>query len=79
MLFRLKIQINLCEQSYDLALVQWYDFKYQAKNWLFKYNCPHLKLLEMFTLIVLESIIEPVHIIPQFNKENKYLVNMFLF
>lgn len=79
MLFRLKIQINSREQLYDLALVQWYDFKYQAKNRLFKYNCPHLKLIEMFTLVTIESIIEPVHIVPRFNNENEYLVNMFLF
>ena len=64
---------------YDLALIQWYDFKYQAKDRLFKYDCPHLKLLEMFTLIAIESIIEPVHIIPRFGKENEYLANMFLF
>jgi hypothetical protein len=79
MLLRLKIKINSYEQSYDLALVQWYDFKYQAKNRLFKYDCPHLKLVEMFTLIAIESIIELVHIIPRFGKENEYLVNKFLF
>ena len=79
MLFRLKIQVNSYEQSYDLALIQWYDFKYQAKSQLFKYNCPHLKLIEMFTLIAIESIIELVHIIPRFGKENEYLVDNFIF
>lgn len=79
MLLRLKIKINLCEQSYDLALVQWYDFKYQAKSRLLKYDCPHLKLIEMFTLISIESIVELVHIVPRFGKENEYLVNKFLF
>ena len=79
MLLRLKLQINSCEQSYDFALIQWYDFKYQAKNRLFKHDCLHLKLIEMFTLIAIESIIELVHIIPRFGKDNEYLVNKFLF
>jgi hypothetical protein len=61
-------KINSYEVSYDLA-----------KNRLFKYDCPHLKLIEMFTLIAIESIIELVHIIPRFGKENEYLVNKFLF
>jgi len=77
MILRLKIQINLYEHSYDLALVQWYDFKHQTKHQL--YDCPHLKLIEMFTLVAIESIIELVHIIPRFGKENEYLVNKFLF
>jgi hypothetical protein len=79
MLLRLKIQINNEKKEYEFALVQWYDFKYQAKNRLFKYECPHLKLIEMFTLVAIDSIIEPVHIISRFGKKNEYLVNTFLF
>ena len=79
MLLRLKLQINSCEQSYDLALIQWYDFKYQAKNRLFKYDCPHMKSIPMFTIIAIDSIIGPVHIIPRFNKPNEYFINLFMF
>ena len=75
MLLRLKIQIRNKKEIYELALIQWYEFKYQTKNRLFKYECPHLKLIEIFTLVAIDSIIESVHIIPRFGKENEYLVN----
>lgn len=50
MLLRLKIQIKNEKREYEFVLVQWYDFKYQVKSRLFKYECSHLKLIEMFTL-----------------------------
>ena len=68
MLLRLKIQIRNKKEIYELALIQWCEFKYQTKN-------PHLKLIEIFTLVAIDSIIESVHIIPRFGKENEYLVN----
>jgi hypothetical protein len=79
MLFRWKIQVKNEKNIYEFALIQWYDFKYQTKNRLFKYECPHLKSIEMFTLVAIDSIVEPVHIISRFGKENEYLVNTFLF
>lgn len=76
MLFRLKIQVKNETNIHEFALIQWYDFKYQTKTRLFKYECPHLKLMEMFTLVTIDSIAEPVHIIPRFGKENSLaLVN----
>ncbi|PKK56601.1 hypothetical protein RhiirC2_799672 [Rhizophagus irregularis] len=76
MLFGLKIPGH---DEQELALVHWYDFKYNDLHRLFKYDCPYVKRIPMFTVIAIESIIEPVHIIPCFNKTNEYFVNYFIF
>ncbi|UZO27203.1 uncharacterized protein OCT59_019408 [Rhizophagus irregularis] len=76
MLFGLKIPGH---NEQELALVHWYDFKYNDLHRLFKYDCPYVKHIPMFTVIAIESIIEPVHIIPCFNKTNEYFVNYFIF
>ncbi|EXX57401.1 hypothetical protein RirG_207510 [Rhizophagus irregularis DAOM 197198w] len=76
MLFGLKIPSH---DEQELALVHWYDFKYNDLHCLFKYDCSYVKRIPMFTVIAIESIIEPVHIIPCFNKTNEYFVNYFIF
>jgi hypothetical protein len=62
--------------------VQWYEFKY--KNKPFVYGCPLLKLIEKYNFIEIEAIEEIVHIIPRFDikdkyKVNEYFVNKFIF
>ncbi|PKY23593.1 hypothetical protein RhiirB3_387349 [Rhizophagus irregularis] len=76
MLFSLKIPGH---EEKNLALVNWYDFKYNVSHRLFKYDCPHLKKILIFTVIAVESIIEPIHIVPRFEKDNEYFVNLFIF
>nr|CAG8445894.1 2857_t:CDS:2 [Entrophospora candida] len=63
----------------NLALVHWYKFKYNDSQRLFKYDCPHMKSVPMFTIIAIDSIIGPVHIIPRFNKPNEYFINLSMF
>ena len=76
MLFSLKI---LSHKERHLALVQWYDFKYNNPYKLFKYDCPYMKIIQIFTIIIVDSIVEPVHIISRFSKSNEYFVNVFMF
>ena len=50
--------------AFDLALVQWYDFWYKNnKQWLYKYDCLLLQLLDMYNFVPVESIIELVQVI----------------
>ncbi|RHZ45890.1 hypothetical protein Glove_645g20 [Diversispora epigaea] len=44
----------------NLTLVQWYDFKFEKNSYL--YNCPLLKLVELYNLIPIETIDNIVHI-----------------
>jgi len=60
----------------NLALVQWYDFKFEKNSYL--YNCPLLKLVELYNLIPIETIDNIVHIIPRFDKDNEYFVNKYI-
>ena len=60
----------------NLALVQWYDFKLQRNSYF--YNCPFLKLVELYNLIPIETIDNIVHIIPRFGKEDEYFVNKYI-
>ncbi|RHZ83388.1 hypothetical protein Glove_95g46 [Diversispora epigaea] len=52
----LMTKIEIKEKSLlNLALVQWYDFKFQKNSYL--YNCPFLKLMELYNLIPIETIL----------------------
>ena len=66
--------------SFNLALVQWYDFCY--KNDIqrsYKYSCPLLQITDMYNVIPIESIIELVQVIQRAEKQNEYFVNIYLF
>jgi hypothetical protein len=76
MLFSLKIPGH---EEQKLALVHWYDFKYSNPRQLYKYDCPHMKTISTFTIIAVDSIVEPIHVIPRFGKINEYLINSFIF
>ncbi|RHZ82081.1 hypothetical protein Glove_114g4 [Diversispora epigaea] len=60
----------------NLALVQWYDFKFEKNSYL--YNYPLLKLVELYNLIPIETIDNIVHIIPRFDEDNEYFVNKYI-
>ncbi|RHZ88371.1 hypothetical protein Glove_23g195 [Diversispora epigaea] len=59
-----------------LALVQWYDFIEETP---FVYGCPLLRLVEVYNFIEIEAIEDTIHIVPRFDKNNKYFVNKYLF
>ncbi|CAG8844794.1 34070_t:CDS:2, partial [Gigaspora margarita] len=61
------------ENSFELALVRWYDFKHL--NRLYKYECPWITLTNIYSFIPVDSLIELVHIVPCFNSENEYFAN----
>ena len=71
------IKIPLFSELFDLALVQWYDYK--NANILDKYECPWLILTSQYEFVPVESGVELVHVIPRFTKNNEYFVNMFMF
>jgi hypothetical protein len=72
-------KIDLKDQNIplNLALIQWYDFKYQSLPYV--YGCPLLELTEIYNIIDIEAIQDIVHIVPRFDKRNEYFVNKFIF
>jgi hypothetical protein len=74
------VRISKIENPFDLALVHWYDFKHpKVANKLYKYDCPWIELTNTYNFVPVESLIELVHIVPRFDKENEYLMNTFMF
>ncbi|RHZ58063.1 hypothetical protein Glove_376g5 [Diversispora epigaea] len=65
------------KSPFHLALVQWYDFR--SKKTPFFYDCPLLKLVEIYNFIEIEAIEEIVHIVPRFDTKDEYFVNKFIF
>jgi hypothetical protein len=65
--------------SFDLALVRWYDFRYNDQHRLYKYDCPLLKLTNEYSFVPVESIVELVQIIQRAEHQNEYFVNIFMF
>ena len=66
--------------SFDLALVQWYDFHYKndARR-MYKYDCPLLRKISMYNVVPVESIIELIQVIKRAEKQDEYFVNMYMF
>ena len=65
--------------SFNLALVRWYNFRYNDIRRLYKYDCPLLKLTDEYSFVPVESIIELVQIIQRAEYQNEYFVNVFMF
>ncbi|CAB5389003.1 unnamed protein product [Rhizophagus irregularis] len=63
----------------DLAVIQWFDFKYQSEDLRLKHGCPYVKLLDEYDIIPIESITDLIHVIPHFGHDNSFFVNSFLF
>ena len=76
MLINVEIKNHL---SFDLALVRWYDFRYNDRRRLYKYDCPLLKLTDEYSFVPVESIIELVQIIHRAEYQNEYFANVFMF
>jgi hypothetical protein len=65
--------------SFDLVLVRWYDFRYNDKRRMYKYDYPLLKLTDEYSFVPVESIIELVQIIHRAEYQNEYFANVFMF
>jgi hypothetical protein len=77
MLFNIKIGDD---SSFDLALIQWYDFRYKNDaQRLYKYDCPLLQITNTYNVVPTESIIELIQIIQRAEKHNEYFANMYMF
>ena len=61
------VKITSINKTFDLALIQWYNYKNNSK--LDKYECPWLILTSQYA----------VHIIQRFIKNDEYFVNNFMF
>ena len=57
----------LTDSLLNLALIQWYNFK--SKNYPYLYGCPHLKLVELYNFVSIESIEDVIHIVSRFDKK----------
>ena len=74
------INVNFEDSSFDLALVQWYDFRYKNdERRLYKYDCPLLQIMNTYNFIPVESIIELIQVVKRIKKQNEYFVNMYMF
>ena len=74
------INVEVENYSFDLALIQWYDFRY--KNDIrrsHKYNCPLLQIMDTYNFIPVESIIELIQVIQRAERQNEYFVNIYMF
>ena len=66
--------------SFDLALVQWYDFRYKNNiRRLYKYDCLLLQITDTFNIVSIESIIELIQVIKRAEQQNEYFVNIYMF
>ena len=68
--------------SFSFVMVKWYDYCVPTRKEPESFDifgCPHVKLLDEYSVVPLESVVESVHIIPRFHKENQYLVNKYIF
>ena len=72
-------QLNEGSTTIDLAVVQWFDFKYNLEDLHIKYGCSYIKLTNEYDIIPIESIADLVHIVPHFGYDNSFFVNSFLF
>ena len=71
------VNVKIKEYStFNVALVQWYDFRYNDEN---KHGCPLVKLVNVYDFIPVESIIELVHVVSRYDKKNEYYINYFIF
>ena len=73
------INVKIIEKdlSFDLALVQWYDFCNSRQ--LYKYDCLWLKIINTYNFVPIESIIELVQVVQRAERQNEYFVNTFMF
>jgi hypothetical protein len=64
------------KEPYELALVRWYDIHTTEPD---LYDCPQLYYTKEYNAIPVGSINQEVHIVPRFEKENRFLLNKYMF
>ena len=60
-------------ESFSFVMVKWYDYCLPTRKEsepLDIFGCPRVKMLEEYNIVPLESVVESVHVIPRFHKEN---------
>ena len=75
------ININIeSYSSFNLVLVQWYDFCYKNDDrHLYKYDCPLLQITNVYNVVPVESTIELVQVVQRAEQQNEYFVNVYMF
>jgi hypothetical protein len=76
LLLLLRLLPRTGKNPYDLALVCWYDIHPKESD---VYGCLQLYYTEEYNIIPIDSIDQEVHIVPQFDKENLFLLNKYMF
>ena len=64
------------KDPYELALIRWYDIN-QTEPEL--YGCPQLYDTKEYNAIPIGSIIQEAHVVPRFDKKNRFLLNKYIF
>ena len=64
------------KEPYELALVRWYDIVSEQPE---LYGCPQLYYTEEYNAIPVGSIYQEAHVIPRFNKNDRFLLNKYIF
>lgn len=54
-------KIELKAKIFNLALIQWYDFK--SKKNPFYYRCPRLQLTELYNIINIKTIKDNIYMV----------------
>ena len=72
-----EISFSFNHSVLPVVLVCWYD--YCSKRHPLKYECPHMKLVNHYDVILFNSIAELVHMVERFDFKNEFFVNKFLF
>ncbi|CAG8576683.1 14044_t:CDS:2, partial [Dentiscutata heterogama] len=64
------------KDPFDLAMVRWYDIEPSEPE---LYGCPQLFYTNDYDIIPIGSIYKEAHIVPRFDKENRFLLNKYMF
>jgi hypothetical protein len=70
-------------------MIQWYDYvditikkKIKTGNTItdkrHKLGCPYMTLINSYDIIPLESVIRNLHVVPDFNHDNRYFINNYV-
>ncbi|CAH1758024.1 2170_t:CDS:2 [Entrophospora sp. SA101] len=51
--------------------------QYSSEDGLW-YGCPYMKLVSSYDIIPLESVIRNLHVVPDFNHDNRYFINNYV-
>ncbi|GES83796.1 hypothetical protein GLOIN_2v1817096 [Rhizophagus clarus] len=64
------------KEPYELAIVRCYDIFFEQPE---LYGCPQLHYTKEYNAIPISSIYQEAHVIPRFDKDNRFLLNKYIF